>query len=163
MATPPVNALPRLRQILEREHDAISLFVELLRQEQSDLAKGHTDGLAVLAEKKNHLADQLKTLSGERNAVLSEEGFPADRPGVEAWCASHPQDTGVGEAWASVLERAMQAKEINAVNGELIALRMRHNAQALEALRSSKQPFSLYGPNGQHATAPNTRRINDKA
>ena len=163
MATSTGKASSQLRQTLESESEVVSLFIQLLQQEQSDLAKGRTDGLAELADRKNRLAEQLSALAAERNRVLSENGFATDRPGIETWCSRHPSEKTVADAWARVLDLATQAKELHKLNGELIALRMRHNSMALEVLRNAKQPLSLYGPDGQQSSGPSTRRINDSA
>lgn len=76
---------------------------------------------------------QLATLATQRNVLLAGQGLAGDRPGVEAWCAGHPEKKVVAAAWAGILELAREAKELNRLNGELIALRMQHNARALEA------------------------------
>jgi flagellar biosynthesis/type III secretory pathway chaperone len=48
------------------------------------------------------------------------------------------------------------------VNGELIKVRMQHNANALEALLGAARPLKLYGPDGQ-TTPHGPGRINDAA
>ena len=159
MTTRPSDAA-RLLQILNSETEAVSLFVVVLKKEQKALAQGDTDALPALVEEKNVLGGQLATLATQRNVLLAGLGLAGDRPGVEAWCAGHPEEKVVAAAWAGVLELAREAKELNRLNGELIALRMQHNARALEALRSGNNPLDLYGPDGQ-AQPPNRVRIND--
>ena len=50
------------------------------------------------------------------------------------------------DAWNSLMSLAGQAHEVNRANGELIQIRMQHNAQALEALLGSNASLALYGP-----------------
>ena len=159
MTTRPTDAARQL-QILTSETEAVSLFVVVLKKEQKALAQGDTEALPTLVEEKNVLGGQLATLATQRNVLLAGQGLAGDRPGVEAWCAGHPEEKVVAAAWAGVLELAREAKELNRLNGELIALRMQHNARALEALRSGNNPLDLYGPDGQ-AQPPNRLRIND--
>ena len=149
-----------LLQTLNDEAAAITHFIGLLQQEQTTLTQGLTDELPALVTQKDQLAEQLTTLTLQRNTLLARDGLPSDRPGIEAWCKKNPERNDIADAWASVMTCAAEAKELNRVNGELISLRMQHNARALEALRSGEQPLSLYGPDGQ-SQAPNGRRIND--
>ena len=160
MSLPAASNAAHLLLSLKSEIETVSLFVSLLRQEQVALSLGHTSELPTLIEQKNLLAEQLGNLATRRNALLAEQEFSADRPGIEAWCARHPLEKGVAEAWAKILTLATEAKELNRLNGDLIALRMRHNALALEALRGGDQTLSLYGPDGQ-SMPPGSRRIND--
>lgn len=159
MTTRPSDAA-RLLQILNSETEAVSLFVVVLKKEQKALAQGNTDALPTLVEEKNVLGGQLATLATQRNVLLAGQGLAGDRPGIEAWCARHLEEKGVAAVWTQVLELAREAKELNRLNGELIALRMQHNARALEALRSGNNPLDLYGPDGQ-AQTPSRLRIND--
>ena len=157
--TPPSDAA-RLQQILNSETETVSLFVVALREEQKALAHGNTEALPALIAEKDELAARLGTLATQRNVLLAGWSYAADRPGIEAWCTQHPEEEGVASAWAGVLALAREAKELNRLNGELIGLRMQHNARALEALRSGHNPLDLYGPDGQ-SRAQNSRRIND--
>lgn len=162
MATEPLSDAAFLLQILKCEAESISRVITLLQQEQGALSQGHTEALPEIVEEKNQLFEQLAVLSTQRNSVLEKQGVGPDRSGIEAWCARQKQQEPVGEAWAELLELATKAKELNRLNGEIIALRMQHTAQALEALRSESRSLSLYGPNGL-STSNGTRRINDSA
>ena len=160
MAEKPIDGRQGFIQGLNEEARLIQQFVDLLLHEQKALSAGDTDVLPKLADDKSGLAAQLNRIAEDRGRMLVAMGFSADRAGVEAWCAGHPEEKVVAAAWAGVLELAREAKELNRLNGELIALRMQHNARALEALRSGNNPLDLYGPDGQ-AQPPNRVRIND--
>lgn len=149
-----------LLQMLTAEARCVGQFVDLLKDEQKSLAKGASDDLPALAERKAKLVPVLGDFARQRNEVLEKEGFVADRPGIDAWCAKHPKDKATALAWAKIIALASEARELNRVNGELIALRMQYNAKALEALRGGANPLDLYGPDGQ-STAFGGRRIND--
>lgn len=148
-----------LRQTMVAEAQTVQQFVDLLKLEQSSLSQGDTDALPAYAEQKIALAALLNDFAAQRNAALALLGFKADRAGVEAWCAKHPEEDMAAKAWATVLALAGEARELNRVNGELIRLRMQYNAKALEALRGGASSLDLYGPDGQ-ATTPGHRRIN---
>ena len=155
--TPETTAL---QQTLVAEAEAVQQFAELLKLEQTSLSSGNTDELPAFAEQKVKLAVHLNTLSAQRNAALATQGLDADRAGVEAWCAKHPNENEVVAAWSRILLVAGEARELNRLNGELIQIRMQYNARALEALQGGKNSLALYGPDGQSTTSGKTR-IND--
>ena len=95
-------------------------------------------------------------------ALLAAAGLPADRPGMTAWLETRPAAEKIRAAWQQVLTLAVEARELNRVNGELIKVRMQHNANALEALLGAARPLKLYGPDGQ-TTPHGPGRINDAA
>lgn len=151
-----------LLRTLQTEADAVARFADLLRQEQNTLATGDVDALTPLIQQKNSVAAELTAFAQQRNALLAAEGLAPDRAGIEDWCARHPANTDVSTAWSRILLLARDARELNRVNGELIQIRMQHNAQGLEALLGASRSLELYGPDGQTA-AHSGRRINDAA
>lgn len=155
--TAPATAF---RQTLEAEAATIQQFVDLLQLEQVALSTGKIEDLPAFVDKKAELVARLNALATQRNQSLAEQGFAADRAGVESWCAKYPQEKGVVKAWRRILSLANEARELNRLNGELIQIRMQYNAKALEALQGGKNSFDLYGPDGQ-STAPIKRRISD--
>jgi flagella synthesis protein FlgN len=147
---------------VEAEVAAVRRFVGLLEREQNILRHGDVDQLLELLPEKNGLTAQLTTLANQRSQALTTEGLTADPAGVATWFAAHPEETSARAAWSLLMPLARQAHELNRVNGQLIQLRMQHNARALEALLGSNNAFGLYGPNGQNTTASNPR-ISDSA
>ena len=150
-----------LADILAAEADAVSAFVFLLQQEQTALKSGDADALPAIVEKKAAAACQLAPISASRNEVLARSGLSGDRDGMAAWLEKHPQDAAARRHWEKLQALAAEARELNRVNGELIRLRMNHNAQMLEALLASNRQ-DLYGADGQ-TSASATRRIIDSA
>jgi flagella synthesis protein FlgN len=160
LASPGSNESGSVFKDLLSELEAVSFFVDLLKKEQTTLSSGDTEKLPEILSQKNQIAGQLSQLAEHRNALLSAQGFNSDRVGIEAWCAKHPKELKAAEAWSEILKLAGEARELNRVNGELIALRMQYNTKALEALRGGNESLNLYGPNGQ-STFLGNRRIND--
>jgi flagella synthesis protein FlgN len=148
------------RQAVSKEANLVQQFVELLEQEQEVLTKGLTDELPAIAESKEKLAAELNELSRQRNALLVSLGFPTDRPGMEAWATANPLQKETIAAWSQTLSLAARAKNLNLRNGQLIQLRMKDNAQALEILMRKENNLDLYGPDGR-SSAPGERRIDD--
>lgn len=147
---------------LETEADAVSRFVELLKLEQNALASGDIDKIVGFTQDKSTLANELTSLAIQRNSTLAGLGLDADKAGIETWFKRHPPDVRAENAWSRILSLAGEARELNRVNGELIQIRMQHNAQALAAMQGASRSLHLYGPDGQ--TAPRlSGRINDAA
>jgi len=155
----PAKPSPLL-QVLSAEAGCIEHFIALLETEQAALKTGEVDQLPGLADAKSALATKLAKLAAERGQALSNEGCSSDRAGIAAWSARHPQEKDAPRLWTEIAALAAKARELNRVNGELIALRMQYNAKALEALRGGDKALDLYGPDGQ-ATGAVSRRIND--
>jgi flagella synthesis protein FlgN len=146
--------------LLASERDTIARFIDLFKREEASLRQGGSDDIFRLVIEKEALASQLSDITAQRCAWLAGQGLTPDRQGIEAWCASHPE---AGEAlgmWSEIVALAGEARELQRLNGELIAIHMRYNAQALEALQRDTKPLDLYGPDGQ-SKASGARRIND--
>ena len=155
------DSTSELAEILKAEADAVSAFVFLLGEEQSALKQGDADALPSIIERKATATSRLAPLSAARNALLEKTGLSRDRSGMEAWLRQHPGNVAVRDRWQRLLELAAEAQELNRLNGELIHLRMGHNAQMLEALRAANRQ-DLYGADGQ-ATLGTPRRVIDSA
>ena len=148
--------------MFETEIAALQRFCTLLEREQQMLGKGEIDALLQLVQEKNELAAALAAVAKQRAEALAAEGLAADRAGVVAWLAAHPSARGARTDWSLLLSLATRARELNRVNGELIQLRMQHNALALEALLGTTNPLGLYGSDGQ-SSLPSGHRISDRA
>lgn len=156
-----MSALSGLADMLKAEADAVSAFVFLLGEEQSALKQGDADALPAIIERKAAATATLGPLSASRNALLETLGLGHDRAGIEEWLVRHPQDITARNHWQRLQDLAAEARELNRLNGELIHLRMGHNAQMLEALRAANRQ-DLYGADGQ-TTLGTPRRVIDSA
>lgn len=135
---------------LTSEHQRIDALVELMKQEQQLLVAADADALAELTPRKVALVQELAQLSRERHAALGNAGFAASEAGMEPWLAAHG-DEAIRTAWAALLARTAEAKELNRVNGMLINRQMAHTQTVLNALRTptgGAEP-GLYGAKGQ--------------
>lgn len=151
-----------LVHIAAAEAAALQRFVALLERERKVLIKGEVDRLFDIVREKNDLAVQLALLSTQRGSVLAADGLAPDRSGMAAWFAAHPAASDAQGVWSSLLSLASEARELNRDNGNLIQLRLQHNAQALEALLGANASLKLYGPDGQ-STPASGHRISDCA
>jgi flagella synthesis protein FlgN len=149
-----------LEKMIAEEAQVLAQFIDLLKLEQDSLSNGNIEALAGHAEQKTKFGARLNSLAAQRNAALTAQGLGHDRSGIDAWCAGHPGHETTATAWSALLSLAGEARQLNRTNGDLIQIRMRYNAKALEALRGGNSSLDLYGPDGQSRSAAH-RRIND--
>lgn len=155
MQSPPET---RLATSLRDELATLRSFVALLQQEQDSLGAGKIEQVIALVADKSRLADQLARHSDERCKMLQALALTPDAKGMEQWLQKSviPPTPPTSPAptpprmWAEILTLAAQARDLNALNGKLIAIHFQHNQQALNTLlAASNQASSLYGPDGQ--------------
>lgn len=157
------DAISSLPDLLATEAGLMESFVTLLHQEQDAIKSGDTQAMEHITPDKMALVDRLNRQGESRNHFLTACGLQHDRAGIDAWLASNPKEIRVASMWGKLKELVMEARELNLLNGKLIAMRLQHNQQALSALLSTSSPQSnLYGPNGQ-PTQLSGRRIIDAA
>lgn len=139
--------LPDPSSGLAEEQRATRALLQLLQQEQEQLIEASIDGLAQLTEQKAVLVTQLTGLAKRRHSLLAQEGFSASENGMRDWVAGQPQ---VADApWATLLALSAEAKELNRINGMLIARHLVRSQTALSILQGKTQHGTFYGPDGQ--------------
>lgn len=134
---------------LQIERAAAKALAEILQAEQDALIEGRIERLEALAPDKAHRVRQLAELAAQRNRSLAARSLSPDIKGMQAWLAEDDAGAKAASAWRDLLQLAQTAQQLNRTNGEIIALRLKHNQQALAALQSAAGATSLYGPHGQ--------------
>jgi flagella synthesis protein FlgN len=146
-------------QNLSKEIEAARSLLNLLKQEESLLVKADIDGLSQLTEQKAKIAVEMSMLAKSRHAILKTAGFEPTESGMQAWLTSTTPTSSDHEAWNELLSLAQSGKEMNRVNGLLIAQQLAHNQNALNVLQGTPQGGGVYGPNGQSTTKIGGRRL----
>lgn len=143
---------------LDDELALISSLVELMKQEQRHLVGADADGLSDLTPHKSQLVQDMAALASRRHQALGKLGMAADETGMQAWVAAAGQPAQA--LWQQLLAQTTQAKELNRVNGMLIAKQIAHTQTILQAMRTpaSAPDASVYGPNGQTTGLASKRR-----
>ena len=150
MAVPaPPASTPSIGDALGEEIARLQEFIGLLQREQQLLGGRDTEALLALSENKNALANSLAELSRARDQRLKALGLAAGREGMQVWLSRRNAKDGERQAWARLLELATTARDLNALNGNLIGMHMQHNQQVLAALLSAADNAATYGPDGQ--------------
>lgn len=134
-----------LAYVVGQEEAELKALVAALGEEQDALKAGNTDLLEGIIATKNRQLETLARLGHKRNQLLKAARLPADRAGLTQWAAQSGQQALV----ASLLAEADEAKELNRLNGQLIALRLTSTQAALAALNPQRAAGQgLYGPKG---------------
>ena len=138
--------MDQLAYVIGQEDATLRLFIAALEEEQGALKVGNTEALEKIVETKNRHIEALARLGHQRNHFLKSGRFNEDRDGLQQWAKS----SGQTELIANFLHLADEAKELNRLNGQLIAMWMNSTQSALAALTPHRAPGQgLYGPKGQ--------------
>ena len=141
------SRVSQLHISLEKEIELVQRFIAILQAESTALANAnHDDALQSTTEEKNRYADLLAQSATGRDELLKQSGYSTDRQGIDSAMADHP---ALQATWVRLIELASQAKQLNAANGELIELYLRHNQTRLNALRNLTGGGNLYDANGR--------------
>lgn len=144
--------LTRLQRVIDDEAALLGEFVALLEQEERLLVDGQTDSLLALADQKTQVYRRLQFLHDERTRIVSR----SRQPDLQTLLTQAP---AAASGWSKVLELAAEAQRRNAINGQLIAERMKHNQAALSVLLAAADQPQLYGPDGQSRPTARGRPI----
>lgn len=147
----------RLREAIAAEAAAMIAFVSLLEAEKQLLLDGDAEQLLVNVEKKTALVAQLTQAGNQREQALTDLGAENSRASVNEFMAR--QDSDLQSAWATLLELAKTANQLNSTNASLVNSRLQHNQQALSVLLGAagvSPGDAVYGPDGhqKHGNIP---------
>ncbi len=142
------------------ELSLIGTIVELLKQEQRALVAADTDALNAVTPQKSQLVGQMGALARQRHQALAAAGLSADDAAMPAWLEAQA-DPAATSLWQDLLAAALIAKELNRVNGMLIAKQLSHNQTILQAMRTpvGAADTGVYGPTGHTSVSAPSRRL----
>ncbi|MGL5631367.1 MAG: flagella synthesis protein FlgN [Azovibrio sp.] len=143
-------------QILSTELEAVQRFVGLLKREQEILKSTTLENLDELTAEKSRLIEELTNIGQQRNASLVQLGVPENRESIEVWLKQQ-KNPGLSLAWKNLTLLAQEAKILNELNGQCIALLARNNRQLLDTVTGQKARQILYGPDGQPSNESGSR------
>jgi len=148
--------MDQLAYVVGQEEVALKQFAKTLNDEQVALKSGNADAIEGLIEVKNRQIESLGRLAQQRNQLLRAAGFALDRDGLISWGKKSAQ-AGLIDAFLALAD---EARELNRVNGQLIAMRLNSTQAALAALTPHRAPSQgLYGPKGQTSFSTGYRLI----
>jgi flagella synthesis protein FlgN len=145
-------------ELLCKERDALEALVCLLRDEQALLVGAAVDDLSDVTAKKADVVTRMIQLANSRHCSLAVEGFSPDEVGMHAWLDKH-KSPSLLQLWTETLLLAQTAKELNRLNGVLIATRLSRTQQSLSLLRAQPIPGMIYDADGQPKVVPAMRAL----
>lgn len=151
------NPLALLVKALAEEKQILQQFVAILEEEQKVLIKGGKDELPPITKTKTQLTEALAALGESRSAAFAAAGVPTDREGLSVWLQKTPAK--FREQWTAFIELAATAKNLNDINGRLVAERLSNNQQAIQVLMAAANRPATYGPDGQTNAIGNGRTL----
>ena len=133
---------------LALEEREMARLLELLDDERSVLTR-HEDELllGIAAEKSKHLAS-LERYAERRSRFLADQGYSPDHTGMLEWLAAHPDCATCAQAWGRLEHSTRAAREINEVNGDLIAGQVQRFQRQLGFLNAMASNDPTYSPDG---------------
>lgn len=134
---------------LQDELRIASALLQLLKQEQATLIEATIDTLPELTRIKAVHIHELGGLAKKRHAALGAAGFTASEDGMRTWVDTQPASSAAPALWNELLKLATEAKELNRVNGMLVAKHLLRNQTELNILQGKPQSGNIYGPDGQ--------------
>lgn len=141
------NPLALLVKALDEEKQVLLKFVAILEEEQKILIQGGKDELPPITKTKTQLTDSLTSAGESRAAAFAAAGVPVDKEGFSTWLQKAP--VKFREQWAAFIALAGTAKNLNDINGRLVAERLSNNQQAIQVLMAAANRPATYGPDGQ--------------
>ena len=128
-------------------------LLELLKAECRQLkVKNDPALLAMLAESKKELVNQLEQFSKQLSQVLATEKLVVNQDGVLSYLAK-AKAAGINTAessnsWMNITSLSKTCRTLNEQNGASIDLLSRHAQRSLQILRGKTLLTTTYGPDG---------------
>ena len=122
-----------LSRLLSSQLQRLEDLIALLSNEQEQLTKGSIDGdvLTQIAAKKQALLDELERMEVLRRGVQAKLGYPEGALGAKQAAT----DAACLPTWESLLEKSERVSRMNALTGQMLSLRMKHNQEMLDYIR----------------------------
>ncbi|WP_303785414.1 flagella synthesis protein FlgN [Azovibrio restrictus] len=143
-------------QLLAAEISAVQRFVALLKEEEKILRGNQLDALEKLMAEKDRLIEELSRIGEARQGWFAAAGITENRESIEKWLQTQ-SNPRLSQAWQALQRLAREAKALNELNGQCIALLSHNNRKLLETLRSPRADVGVYGPDGQTSLGPASR------
>lgn len=136
---------------LVQDAKLLSDLLTLLGREQKHLLKADVDAIQVVLEEKSLLLQQLNLAAKQRYDALAAHGYEANEAGMEAW-VQHEAKPAISASWTNFQKSLNEAKEMNRLNGLLIAKNFSRNQELLNLLQGNSGADAVYGKDGQSKT-----------
>jgi flagellar biosynthesis protein FlgN len=151
--------MSELEKLLNEEKGLVVRFLDALRKEQAALVDGDAAVLRPISDAKLKLVEQLNHIEVSRSNLTSLPGSIAGKNGMLQWLDQHPEEKNCRALWLKIMSLARVARQMHAMNGELISMHLAKTSEALSILVQKQKDVSLYGSNGQSDNGTGSRIV----
>ena len=145
LLTEETNALARLEQLLDREHEL--------------LVANDVEELDRAGEARQECVGELMRIEGERLSVCRMMNVSTDAAGLERlmrWC---DPSGSLASRWATCADQAGRCRTANDRNGALVAARMKKVENMLDIVTGRANAPKTYAKQGGYDSAPRGPRV----
>lgn len=140
-----------LAKLLNEQQQRLASLITLLETERQLLVPADIDGeaLADIARQKQERLERLEATETLRQRVQQRLGYAEGLAGAR----EAAREANCLAAWERTLERTREAERLNALNGQLVTLRMEQNKRLLDVIHQAAEK-TLYGASGRVGAQP---------
>ncbi len=155
-----MNPTASFIHILDREINCSTRLLKVLRRENAALKNADTDTLETIVTEKETLLVELDSRVSAHNAFLDEQGLPPGLEGTEKLLDYFANDPRAEKKWSELQELAQACRNLNEINGGIVALSQRHVRKALDILSGNNGPAgNTYGRCGETHSMSSSQSI----
>lgn len=154
------------RQLLENFQDmldAVNSLHDLLMQEREILPGRSAEPVKSLALEKQRVVEQIEILGRQQHELFAQLEQTTGTADVEHYLLQIPDaDPARAELrtfWKKIKQRLEKCRTLNQANGACIEQLGRHTRRALEIVRGQSRLPCTYGPDGNSAQSPGSRKL----
>lgn len=151
--------MSELEKLLGEEKGLVVRFLDTLRKEQAALIEGDAAALKPLSDSKLALVEQLNRVELSRSSLTAIPSGGTGMHGMLQWLDRHPEESASRALWLKIISLARVARQMHAMNGELIAMHLAKTNEALAILVQKQKDVSLYSSDGQSASGTGSRIV----
>jgi flagella synthesis protein FlgN len=151
--------MSELEKLLGEEKGLVVRFLDTLRKEQAALVEGDAAALKPISEAKLLLVEQLNHAELSRSSLTALPNGEAGKNGMLQWFNQHPEENASKALWLKIISLARVARQMHAMNGELIAMHLAKTSEALAILVQKQKDVALYGSDGQSENGTGSRIV----
>lgn len=142
----------RINELLQQEIRLSQQLLEILQSENQALQSNDHDAIQQLIPNKQQAIDSLESLVQQRQSLLKDAGFSADKKGMDSFirqCGGISR--GLLEQYRhQLITVASSCQRQNEINGIIINASSRYTKNALSILKGQRPGNEVhYGPNGE--------------
>ena len=131
-----MNFATSLLQLLSRQLDAYTRFLELLHTEQTALEQPQADALENCTVARLGLVITLEEQDREIRTLLISAKINFSSRAVQQWCAglAEPQRSQLAQLWQQLLIVVAECQKQNDINSKIVDTRRQYTARVLRIL-----------------------------